>query len=420
MSLLETLRRNSSAIKLSLLICLFGTGSWVEINGIWVELPLLVSQSPQQWSLPSYLTVVIQLANIGPILYVIANKYVKRNGRKIVTEIPTIYGILSVGVLASFLLAFLWDKTTLLGGRAYSTALIVLSFFLATVDCTSSLTFLPFMSYFPQKYMTAFYVGEGFSGFLPSVVALIQGVGEKSYNCEHRNMLRNVTMKNDTRNRLSAKHVFDNSSVILLRNVTEIVPSYFSTEPRFSVGVFFVFISVMMLFSLLSFAWLVRIKQRESSVAEVAKKEDGGAPSETLKMEKFNHDEFAKIKTESDESEHSSDNEENSVTSSRVLFLLVINGLINGLSNGALPALQSYACLPYSFNIYHLTLVLSAFANPLACFLYFFVSLESTYGISVGVVVYVVSAGYTIAIAAMSPCPLLNDSAAGGVVVVST
>lgn len=409
MALFEKLKQNLTGIKISLLICLLGTGSWVEINGIWVELPLLVSQSPQQWSLPSYLTVVIQLANIGPILYVIANRYIKKNGRKVVTEVPVIYTILCVGLVASFLLAFLWKETTIISGVTYSTALIVLSFFLATVDCTSSLTFLPFMAYFPAKYMTAYYVGEGFSGFLPSILALIQGVGEKSYTCKQQTVLQNITVKSVN------NHPSFNETLIQLKNVTETVPSYFSTEPRFSVQVFFLFISAMMLSSLLSFAGLVYIKRREVVSSLDTKSGNEGKDYETFSMKQ--NDVVTKNKEGGDLL--NDDSHEDSGLNKRVIYLLVVNALINGLSNGALPALQSYACLPYSFEIYHLTLVLSAFANPLACFLYFFVSLESIFGITIGVLVYLASAGYTIGMAAMSPCPVLNGSSAGGIVVVS-
>ena len=48
------------------LACLFGMGSWVAINGMWVELPLVVPEIPEGWYLPSYLTVLIQMANVGP------------------------------------------------------------------------------------------------------------------------------------------------------------------------------------------------------------------------------------------------------------------------------------------------------------------------------------------------------------------
>lgn len=43
------------------LAALFGVGAWVAINGLWVELPLLVDQLPEGWNLPSYLSVIIQV-----------------------------------------------------------------------------------------------------------------------------------------------------------------------------------------------------------------------------------------------------------------------------------------------------------------------------------------------------------------------
>lgn len=46
----------------SLLITLFGMGSWVAINGVWAELPLLTSQLPEGWNLPTYLVLIIQVS----------------------------------------------------------------------------------------------------------------------------------------------------------------------------------------------------------------------------------------------------------------------------------------------------------------------------------------------------------------------
>ncbi|XP_066930977.1 solute carrier family 52, riboflavin transporter, member 3-A-like isoform X2 [Clytia hemisphaerica] len=400
MSLLEKLQENLNAFKIIFLICLFGTGSWVEINGIWVELPLLVNQSPQSWSLPSYLTVVIQIANLGPILYFLLNKYCKKkNGDKLVTEIPANYVILSVGVISCFLLAFLWERTSLIGGTSYSSALIGLSFFLALVDCTSSLTFLPFMAYFPAKYMTAYYIGEGMSGFLPSIIALIQGIGGQSYTCNSHTNLKNITLI---------------SGNMVLRNVTESVPYYYYSEPRFSTRIFFICIGIMMLVSLASFVLLVRIKK--GTQLRIQKTKENNYPlkntgyTDDYDLAPIRHDEQTPPILEGDSIKIK-------ISKKKLIYLLVLNAIINGLSNGVLPALQSYACLPYGNNIYHLTLVISAIANPVCCFLYFFISLKSTIGISIGVLVYIVSAGFTIGIAATSPCPILNDSKFGGILV---
>ena len=102
-----------------------------------------------------------------------------------------------------------------------------------------------------------------------------------------------------------------------------------------------------------------------------------------------------------------------------VLSLLLMNVVISCFGNGILPALQSYACLPYGSNIYHLTLTISSSINPIACFLYFFINIKSLKLLLIGVVLYLASAAYTIFIAALSPCPLLVHSAAGGITVVS-
>lgn len=52
-----------------LLAVLFGIGAWISVNGLWVELPLLVAGLPEGWALPSYMSIVIQIANIGITSY---------------------------------------------------------------------------------------------------------------------------------------------------------------------------------------------------------------------------------------------------------------------------------------------------------------------------------------------------------------
>lgn len=40
---------------------------------------------------------------------------------------------------------------------------------------------------------------------------------------------------------------------------------------------------------------------------------------------------------------------------------------MSSLTNGVLPSVQSYSCLPYGNTAYHLSATLSSMANPLAC-----------------------------------------------------
>ena len=118
----------------------FGIASWISINGIWVELPLMVSILPEQWALASYLSVIVQVANLGPISYSVIKWKWPSLPKSLV-----IYPVLLVGILASIFLAMFWDRTTYISGKETSTALFTLVFFLSLVDCTSSVLFMPFM-----------------------------------------------------------------------------------------------------------------------------------------------------------------------------------------------------------------------------------------------------------------------------------
>lgn len=151
----------------------FGMGAWISVNGMWVELPLLVQTLPEGWALPSYMSIVIQIANVGPIAYSVARLAVPR----LADPVRCIYALMAIGVTSSLLMVLFWNSTSTLGESQHSTAMLSLLFFLSLVDCTSSVLFMPFMARFRRLYLTSYLIGEGLSGFLPSLFALSQGVG---------------------------------------------------------------------------------------------------------------------------------------------------------------------------------------------------------------------------------------------------
>uniref|UniRef100_A0ABD2WNV3 Riboflavin transporter n=3 Tax=Trichogramma TaxID=7490 RepID=A0ABD2WNV3_9HYME len=67
-------RLSNRKIIVDVLALLFGLGAWVGINGIYVQLPLLVPELPENWKLPSHMVLMVQFANLGPILYTLYNK----------------------------------------------------------------------------------------------------------------------------------------------------------------------------------------------------------------------------------------------------------------------------------------------------------------------------------------------------------
>ena len=377
-----------------LLVCAFGIGAWIAVNGLWVELAIIVQHIPEGWNLPSYLTVIIQMANIGPLLFVLGNKYYP----KVIREVPVIYTMVAVGTVACALLGFVWKETSLVGGRSHSTALLVLAFFLATVDCTSSVTFLPYMAVFREVYMSPYFVGEGLSGLLPSVVAIAQGVdGGTHTGCKAQTAVSdNVTAFNSTGSQ------------------NDTTPASWSGPgPNFTPQAFFLFLCSMMLVCGFSFLGLNYLPVAKREQVKQPDNRTDQTHQDDATYELCNVDNDVAVKNETKPKEMSV------LTPGVTLFLLVILAIINGLSNGVIPAIQSFACIPYSYYVYHLTLTLSNIANPVTCFVFPFIRTRSFVVMGLLSAVYVGMCIYILTVAAQSPNVLLKCDDAGAVLIVS-
>lgn len=322
---------------LHVLACAFGLGSWVAVNGLWVELPLIVNTLPEGWELPSYLTVIIQLANIGPVLVTVMYKVSPGRLKESVVN----YCILSIGVVACILLAFFWDKTTIVAGSSHSTAFFTITFFLALVDCTSSVTFLPFMMRFPAKYVTTYYIGEGLSGFIPGIIGLAQGVG----------ISKCVNSSESAVNQTGGDPPLH----------TEYLPPNFSTQ-----GFFFV-LAAMMCMSLTAFIVLKRLPQTYKLSAENLV--PNTAVSVISGLDNPGRD------TDEDTVKHKTEVAAQSMdplagpqhTMYQLAFIYTIEVWANAATNGLLTSVQTYSCMPYGNLAYHLSATLSLVANPVAC-----------------------------------------------------
>ena len=141
------------------------------LTGTFIQLPLLVEEAPEGWSLPSYLSVMVQIGNLGPIVYTLLQSFAKHKKQDAIM----IYALLLVGTLSALLTAFFYNKTAVVFGEKHSVALFALTVFTALNACTSSVLFMPYMGRFKEIYLVTYFIGEGLSGLLPSVVALIQG-----------------------------------------------------------------------------------------------------------------------------------------------------------------------------------------------------------------------------------------------------
>ncbi|KAL8179749.1 UNVERIFIED_CONTAM: hypothetical protein K2H54_072308 [Gekko kuhli] len=393
------------ALLIHFLACLFGTGSWMAINGVWVELPLLVNRLPEGWYLPSYLIILIQLANVGPLFVALMHKWKPR----LLGEASVICVLVSMGTVACFLLAFLWDRTTAVAGSQRSAAFFALTFVLSLVDCTSSVTFLPFMMRLHPQYVPTFFVGEGLSGLIPALFALAQGSGIS--RCVNVTIPQNNTVANATLGNVTVADVDFHMK-------TQYFPANFSSL------VFFLILSAMMFSCLVAFVSLNRLPKAwdlstqnlcasDVTLTSVQKIPAGGRGPAEL-------GDVTNCPADGPMAKGVDDTDLEKVTHSRAEFAFVYSlvAWVNALTNGVLPSVQSYSCLPYGNVAYHLAATLSSVANPLACTVATFLPSRSLPTLGTLALTGTAFGAYIMAMAAMSPCPLLQRSEWGDAVVV--
>ncbi|KAM5281425.1 solute carrier family 52, riboflavin transporter, member 2 [Ctenodactylus gundi] len=366
-----------------LLVALFGMGSWAGVNGIWVELPVVVKDLPEGWSLPSYLSVLVALGNLGLLAVTLWRRLAPGKGERVPIQV-----VQGLGVVGTALLGPLWYHVTLVAGQPHSVAFLTLAFVLALACCASNVTFLPFLSHLPPPFLRSFFLGQGFSALLPCVLALAQGVGR--LEC------------------LSAP-----------ANSTPGPPV--SVPARFPASTFFWTLTALLVTSAAAFQGLLLLLPAPPSaptgglaqglrVREPRAEEEEEEGEEALPLQEP-PSQAAGPTSSPDPQAHRL----LTVHSACLLGLLAIN---NALTNGVLPAVQSFSCLPYGRQAYHLAVVLGTSANPLACFLAMGVLCRSLVGLCGLSLLGMLFGAYLMTLAVLSPCPPLVGTSAGVVLVV--
>lgn len=348
---------------LSVLCISFGMSTWLPVNSVYTQMPLFTQFAPEHWTLPSYFSVLVGAANIAPLIY-----YFVRN-KNLISEAVLITFFLLTSTVALFLLAFTYNSVLSVFGDEHSVFFFILSFFLALVGCTSSVLFLPFMGRLPEVYLVSYFIGEALSGFVPSVIALVQGVGKVS-SC------KNVTT----------------DGVITETKIYE--------KSLFSPLVFFLIIGCFMIMSTLSFLYLNYFSNLYSKYS--------------LKSDIQN----AKTHESSDNPKQTHDVSIN-ISRKFLVILLTVQAVVNSFSNGILPGVQSYSCLPYGTETYHWSVNLNQITGPLVSYIAYFIPLVSSKLLFVSCIIQIICINYELLTAFMSPFPPLVGTTAGSVTIVS-
>lgn len=360
-----------------LLVALFGMGSWAAVNGVWVELPVVVKDLPEGWSLPSYLSVLVALGNLGLLVVTAWRRLAPGKGERIPIRV-----VQALSVAAMALLAPLWHHVAPVGGQQHSVAFLTLALLLAMACCASNVTFLPFLSHLPPPFLRSFFLGQGLSALLPCVLALVQGVG-----------------------RLECLPAPANGTPGPPVNFPE----------RFSASTFFWVLTALLVTSAAAFQGLLQLLPPSPAAA-------AGGSSPGLQVGAPGTEEEASPLQEppgqAAGTPASPEPEARRLLSARTACLLGLLAATNALTNGVLPAVQSFSSLPYGRLAYHLAVVLGSAANPLACFLAMGVLCRSLAGLGGLSLLGVLLGAYLMALAILSPCPPLVGTSAGVVLVV--
>eukprot|EP00045_Choanoeca_perplexa_P006157 m.52254 g.52254 ORF g.52254 m.52254 type:complete len:426 (+) comp13493_c0_seq1:103-1380(+) len=170
-------------LTLTACVCGIGLGAWVAVSGIFAELPVLVLTQPEGWKLASQLSLVVQIGNLGPLVYTIFHR-LSTSGSSANLVMQSIRGCLVTATIACFLAIFFADVTSPTKHGRRSLALLILAFFASISDATTTVTYIPLLGLLSKVKATlptlgstlaqSMMIGEGLGGLLPVAVTWIQ------------------------------------------------------------------------------------------------------------------------------------------------------------------------------------------------------------------------------------------------------
>ena len=358
-------RQEKNFYATAVLLVIFALSTWLDVNGVWVELPLIVNQAPEGWALPSNLTLAIALSNIGPLILMLLKVIFKeRLNERIFIYVEIIVGIVSCALIAEF-----WNRTTFFAGARRSLFFLILVFLLGTLDTTSTVTYADYMKRYDSQLLNALYLGESLTSLLPSILATIQGVGGEA-----------ICRENST------------------------YPEY--SQPRFSVRIYFWIFVIIIVASLIAFVIL-----------------EYSRISESFRVRSTDYS-----TRDSSSYELSTQNELKSISSSatrtmskKLYFgLLAIAFFSSIVLFGILPAIGTYAVLPYSQRAYYISSLILPVSNPLSVLVGLFIS-SSLKFLPILILFLLATAGsiYVLVVALLSPCPPLHDTIPGAILIIA-
>jgi riboflavin transporter 2 len=299
-----------------LLLTLTFLSSWTDINGVFSELPQIVLTQPEGWKLGAYIGLITNMGNIAPLVLVLFKCAFRKHSLNL---IPINYFVIFIGMLSCLLLVFFWSNTSFIFGQNRSVSLLILSFFLSLLDCTSMVTFSDYMTRFRSEFTSAVFLGESLTTIIPSLLAIGQGNGQ--LECIS-------SVINNTASNISTTAIYKTA--------------------RFSVSIYFLCIFFLLTVSFGAFVLLQWTKIAHNSMQVISK--------EPLVLEINNAD---TLDNTNDTNKTATKSEQYKLTAPSYLLLSLACIYTSSVLFGVLLSISAYVLMPYGHRIFYLGTILS-------------------------------------------------------------
>eukprot|EP00750_Incisomonas_marina_P015563 INCI18371.1.p1 GENE.INCI18371.1~~INCI18371.1.p1 ORF type:complete len:432 (+),score=51.02 INCI18371.1:572-1867(+) len=175
----KALRRRVTWLDAALFVAFvgLGLGSWIAVNGIFQELPVVALTAPPQFNISvieSYAALLVAGANAYPVLYLILLAWLPclrgdTMRKQCVDRWTLVIMMLVLGAGSCGLLAVFWNFTS-------DTAFLFffLIFQASGTDCMTSVLFYPICSSFPPIFISALIIGETGTSIVAAVLSAAQ------------------------------------------------------------------------------------------------------------------------------------------------------------------------------------------------------------------------------------------------------
>ncbi|CAF1238334.1 unnamed protein product [Adineta steineri] len=297
---------DNSTIIVFLLILIFSLCQNILFYGIPIELPALINQLPEEWSLPAIFNLVSQGAAISLIIIFLLRHLTKSKSYETITIII----ILLISIITFIILGLIWHKTIIINNKSHSIYFLFFSFIIYVCEYSGSLLFLPYLDRYKTIMMRAYFLGDGISSGTLAILGFVQDSEKTQY-------IPILTFANQT---------------IFIEQTSSL---------GFSVETYFFILSFILFCSLISFLIL--------SITKIGQ-DKSNENDESIKLIHNNNNEIE------EEQESQINNKSFNISNNEFYLLAMFWSCF--ITFGFLPGLQTYALASYSHDIYQKQLFL--------------------------------------------------------------